>query len=136
MADNRSEMPLDRSPQAAPPVPRDWRQDVVGVSGIVIILGVWLVISPLVLGYRTGDATWNPIICGVIAAAVALGQTIGRVRSSTPGLILMAIGLWLLASGFWLADSSEASWNARGAGALMFFLGSVSVAATQPRRAG
>ena len=102
MADNRSEMPLDRSPQAAPPVPRDWRQDVVGVSGIVIILGAWLVISPLVLGYRTDDATWNPIICG----------------------------------GFWLADSSEASWNARGAGALMFFLGLVSVAATQPRRAG
>jgi hypothetical protein len=43
----------------------------------------------------------------------------------------MAIGVWMFASGFWLAESSQAFWNARGAGALMFFLGSVSLAATQ-----
>lgn len=109
---------------------RDWRQDAVGVSGVVALLGVWLVVSPLVLAYGTGDATWNPVASGVAAIVLAFGQTIRQVRSATPGLLLIAIGTWLFASGFWLADSSQASWNAWGAGALMFFLGSVSAAAT------
>jgi SPW repeat len=107
---------------------------VVGVDGVVVLLGVWLVASPFVLDYQTGDASWNPIACGAAAAVVALGQTFGPVRTSRPGLILMAIGTWLFASGFWLEASSQASWNAWGAGALMLFLGCVGVAATQAGR--
>jgi SPW repeat len=110
---------------------RDWRQDVVGVDAIVVVLGLWLIASPFVLGYATDDATWNPVISGTVAIMLAVGQTTRRVRSMTPGWILMVIGVWLFASGFWLGDSSQASWNALGAGTLMFFLGSVSAAATQ-----
>jgi hypothetical protein len=46
----------------------------------------------------------------------------------------MVIGTWLFATGFWLEASSQASWNAWGAGALMLFLGCVGVAATQGGR--
>lgn len=115
---------------ASVPTSRDWRQDVVGVSGIVALLGLWLVLSPLILDYGAGDATWNPVVCGVAAIVLALSQPIRATRSATPGLLLIAIGAWLFASGFWLADSSQASWNAVGAGTLMFFLGTVSAAAT------
>lgn len=110
---------------------RDWRQDVAGVDAIVVVLGLWLIASPFALGYGTDDATWSPAVSGAVAIMLAVGQTIRRARSATPGWILMVIGVWLFASGFWLADSSQASWNALGAGTLMFFLGSVSVAATQ-----
>lgn len=116
------------------PAPRDWRRDVVGVGGVVALLGIWLAVSPLVLGYGSSDASWNPVVCGVAATGVAAGQVISRARAAMPGLLLMAIGTWLFASGLWLADSSQASWNAWGAGAALFFLGSVSTAATQ--RAG
>lgn len=121
-------------PRAATPVPRDWRQDVVGADGIVALLGMWLVASPFVLGYGSGDATWNPIVCGAAAAVLAIGQTTRRVRSIVPGLILMGIGAWLFVSGFWLADSSQASWNAWGAGTLLFFLSTVGAAATTRAR--
>jgi SPW repeat len=116
---------------AGVPAPRDWRQDLVGASGIVVLLGLWLIFSPLLLGYGSDDADWNPVACGVVATVVALVGAIRRARAAIPGWLLMAIGVWLFASGFWLAESSQASWNARGAGALMFFLGSVSVAAAQ-----
>lgn len=133
-AERRPKVQDERTPPAASPIPRDWREDVVGVDGIVVLLGAWLLASPVVLGYSTGDAAWNPVVCGAVAIVLALGQTIRRVRSSMPGWILMAIGVWLFVGGFWLADSPQASWNARGAGALMFFLGSVSVSATlRPR---
>lgn len=124
----------DRPTRSAAPVPRDWRQDVVSVDGIAVVLGLWLVISPVVLDYGTGDAVWPPIVCGAIAAALMLSQAVRRVRSSTPGLVLMALGVFLFVSGLWLADSWQASWNGWSAGALMFFLGAVSAAATQ--RAG
>jgi SPW repeat len=84
---------------ASVPTSRDWRQDVVGVSGIVALLGLWLVLSPLILDYGAGDATWNPVVCGVAAIVLALSQPIRATRSATPGLLLIAIGAWLFASG-------------------------------------
>lgn len=126
---------LDR-PTAQPGVtPRDWRQDVVGVSGIAVLLGAWLIVSPFVLDYRAGDASWHTILCGILVAALAVWQTIRRVTSPAPGWTLIAIGVWMFVSGFWLPDSLQASWNAWGPGALLVFLGSVSVAATGRRGA-
>lgn len=104
------------------------------MGGIAVLLGAWLIASPFVLDYGTGDAAWSPILCGAAAIALALVQTLGRVRSSTPGWFLMAIGVWLIASSFLLADSSTASWNALGAGVLLFFLASVSVSVTESAR--
>jgi len=126
---------LDRPTSEPGPAPRDWRQDVVGVNGVVVLLGGWLVISPFVLDYETGDASWSVILLGVAATMVAVWQTIGRVSTPAPAWTLMAIGVCLFASGFWLADSMQASWNAWGAGALMFFLGSAAAAATVRRGA-
>lgn len=40
---------------------------------INLVLGVWLVIAPFVLGYSTMDgATWNHIIVGLLIAADAI----------------------------------------------------------------
>lgn len=128
--------PLDqRTSEPGGAIVRDWRQDVVGVSGIVVLLGVWLIISPFVLDYQADDASWNVILCGAVAVVVALWQTIRRVGTPAPAWTLIAIGVWLFASGFFLADSAQASWNAIGAGALLVFLGSVSAAATGRRGA-
>ena len=50
-----------------------------GWSWINVILGIWLIISPFVLGFAVGDGLWNNVILGIIIAAFALGNASTRV---------------------------------------------------------
>jgi hypothetical protein len=55
-------------------------QQVTTASGLNIIAGLWLIISPFVLGYSSlTAATWGSIIVGIIIAAIA------AVRAFCPG---------------------------------------------------
>ena len=36
-----------------------------------VILGIWLVLSPFILGFVTSQATWNNIIVGFLVLAFA-----------------------------------------------------------------
>jgi hypothetical protein len=47
-----------------------------------VIAGIWLIISPFVLGYGSGDAYWNPIVFGAIVAVVALARLGGAYRAT------------------------------------------------------
>jgi hypothetical protein len=44
--------------------PRRWRREIVRASGLNMLVGVWLVVSPSVLDYRPEDSAWNPVVCG------------------------------------------------------------------------
>ena len=45
----------------------------VGVYGIIILVGLWLIVSPFILGYAGIDAAlWNSLIVGVIVVGIAL----------------------------------------------------------------
>jgi hypothetical protein len=47
-----------------------------GASWMNIALGVWLIISPFVLGFTgMGVAMWNNVILGIIVALVAMGSS-------------------------------------------------------------
>jgi SPW repeat len=46
--------------------------DVRGVGILNLILGVWLVISPHVLGYTTFQSTWNQAVAGSVIVIFAL----------------------------------------------------------------
>ena len=58
---------------------RDW------LSWVFVVLGIWLIISPWVVGF-SGEvgATWNAIIVGIIVAALGLYSYFGLARE-TPG---------------------------------------------------
>jgi SPW repeat len=88
-----------------------------------VIAGIWLIISPFVLGYTGGDATWNPIVFGAFVGILALARTVGGVRAVWLSWLNMAIGVWLFSAAFWLADSSQASWNVGILGVVVFVLG-------------
>jgi SPW repeat len=49
-----------------------------GWSWINALLGIWLIISPFVLGFASGAGLWNNVILGIIVAAFALSNTVSR----------------------------------------------------------
>ncbi len=47
------------------------------LSWITLALGVWLIISPFVLGYwRVTSALWSQVAAGVLVSLIALWQVI------------------------------------------------------------
>jgi len=112
------------------------REEIAGASGLNVLAGIWLIISPFVLNYMGADAMWNPIVFGAIVAVLALARAGGAYRAEWLSWINMAIGIWLFISAFWLAHSSQASWNVGIMGVVVFILGAWSAAATNAGRAG
>ena len=110
---------------------RDWRSDVIGASGLNVLAGIWLIISPFVLNFHGGDAYWNPIVFGAIIAGLALIRAAGAFRASGLSWINAAIGIWLFISGFWLASSAAGTWDLWILGAVIFFLALISASATE-----
>jgi hypothetical protein len=92
-------------------------------AALNVIAGIWLIISPFVLGYTGSDATWNPIVFGAIVGLLALARIVGGLRAVWVSWLNMAIGVWLFISAFWLATSSQASWNVGILGVVVFVLG-------------
>lgn len=111
------------------------REEIAGASGLNVLAGIWLIISPFVLGYTGADATWNPIVFGAIVGLFALARAGGAYRAEWLSWLNMAIGVWLFISAFWLAHSSQASWNVGIMGVIVFILGGWSAAATDAGRA-
>src|SRR5579864_3766432 len=52
-------------------------------SWINIILGIWIIISPFVLGFLSEVEMWNNIALGIIIAAIALHNAYSRVSVRT-----------------------------------------------------
>jgi SPW repeat len=108
------------------PAPRLGRRlpdgDAAAAATLNVLAGIWLIISPFVLGYTGADATWNPIVFGAIICALALARLAGGARAAEISVVNMAIGVWLFISAFWLATSSQASWNVGILGVVVFVL--------------
>lgn len=112
----------------------DWRQGYVAADGLIVLLGLWLLISPLVIDYGSDDAAWNPIVCGALMIAAAVGGLVGVLSRTAAVVAVLGIAVWLFASGFWLADSVGASWNAWAGGAVAAFLAIAAAAAVTSRQ--
>ena len=50
-----------------------------------VILGIWLILSPFILGFVTDQATWNNIIVGflVLVFAFVTRSTMSTARGAT-----------------------------------------------------
>lgn len=85
-----------------------------GVAGMNVVLGIWLIISPFVLGFtRNQTAMWNDIAVGIAVALVAL---------SGVSWWNVVLGIWLIISPFVLgfANAPTLLWNNIILGALVF----------------
>jgi membrane-bound ClpP family serine protease len=118
-----------REPLDDPVATRDphWRDEVIGVAGLNVIAGIWLILSPWILGYTGADATWNPIVFGAIVLVLALARIAKPAGTQALSAINAIIGVWLFIAGFWLADSAQASWNCWVLGVIVFVMAAIGL---------
>jgi SPW repeat len=132
----RADDPLyDVPPPAAPPPAPNWRDDVLSLSGLNVLAGIWLIIAPWVLNYRAGDPKWNDVVFGAIVGLLALAKIGGALRASWLSIVNAVIGVWLFVAAFTIDSSWTAGWNDIILGVIVFVLAIASASASERRTA-
>jgi SPW repeat-containing protein len=80
-----------------------------GSSWVNILLGVWVIISPFVLGMNVPKAIWNNVVAGAVVGILAIIRWI--MRQSGWSWVNLLLGIWLVISPFLLFLSGAAMWN-------------------------
>ena len=128
--------PIDQPDPGAVP-PATWRQEIRGASGITFLVGLWLILSPFVLTYSSGDPALQQVVVGTAIAIIAWFRTASPRLKSWLSWANAALGAWLLVSASWFAESSTAALNEGVTGGFVLVLAVLSGSATDSaRRAG
>jgi len=78
-------------------------------SLVNIFLGVWIIISPFVLGMHAPKGIWNNVISGILVGVLAIVRWgMDRPGWSWTNLFL---GIWLVISPFVLVVGNVAMWH-------------------------
>lgn len=99
-------------------------------SGLNIIAGLWLIISPFVLGFSSHTTVmWNAVVVGVIVAVLAAIRASGRYDQPWLSWINVLLGIWLFVSPWVLGRASITSvlWNSVVLGVIVFVLAGWSI---------
>ena len=79
---------------------------------VTLAAGIWLLVSPIVIGYAgSGPATWNAVLLGIaiiVLSIIELGAPIAWEE-----WLMVAGGVWLVVSPWLLGFASQtaAAWN-------------------------
>jgi hypothetical protein len=77
---------------------RDYAAQARTASGVNILLGIWLVLSPWVFGYSGTPAVMNSVIVGALIAVLAASR-LASLRDSAPvSGVNLVLALWTIAS--------------------------------------
>jgi hypothetical protein len=90
------------------------RGQIMTASGIDVLVGLWLIISPWVLAYHSlAAATTNDVIFGIIIAVLAASRFFGAYDIAWPSWVNVVLGVWILVSPWFLGYSMHmaALWN-------------------------
>ena len=80
------------------------RETVQWTSGINLVVGLWLIVAPFLLGYdEIQAALWNDILVGLIVAAFAVARVARPLMNPSLSWINALLGLWLVVAPFVLA---------------------------------
>jgi len=118
------------APPAAAPA-RGWRSDVITLSGLNVLAGIWLIIAPWWLGYNSSDPKWNDVVFGAIVAVLAAVRAGGGFRATELSVINALIGVWLFVAAFTIDSSGAAMANDIVLGVIVFVLGIGSAMASE-----
>jgi peptidoglycan/LPS O-acetylase OafA/YrhL len=111
-----------------------WREEAMGTALVTAVVGIWLIVSPEALGYAPEDASWNPIVCGVLVVVFSLARATGRWSPATLALITFVIGAWLAISAFILDAPPAGQWNQACFGSIVALLSLIGLAGIQRGR--
>jgi SPW repeat len=120
---------------AGRPVRRDWRRDVIALSGLNVLAGIWLIIAPWWLGYTSGDPKWNDVVFGIVVAVLAAVRAGGAFRAAELSVLNALVGVWLFVAAFTIDASGAAQANDIILGVIVFVLSLGSAMASERRRA-
>lgn len=69
-------------------------------SGLNILFGVWLIVSPWVFGYQARGlaATWNSVIVGTLIAILAASNCFSKHLHASPNWICTILAPWITLS--------------------------------------
>jgi hypothetical protein len=105
-------------------------------SGLDMLAGIWLMLSPFLLGFAdVSAASWNVMIVGGLVTLLAASREFGEgVRHTWPSWTTTALGAWLILSPLTLgyATASTAFWNSIVMGIVIIVLSAWSAMATPP----
>ena len=90
----------------------------------LLLLGVWLIVSPVVFSY---EVELNPVLSGIAVTALALLK-FAAVGSRPLALLLGVVGLWLIASPFVLDEARPETIYLIALGGVVLVLSLVTVA--------
>lgn len=75
-------------------------------SGWNVALGIWVLISPFVLGHSQSNAfLWNNIVLGIVIGILALVRSSGADPRGGTSWLNVLLGIWLIISPFVLGFS-------------------------------
>ncbi len=106
-------------------------------SGMNIMLALWQIFSPFLLGYADNAlALWNGLIVGAAILVLAWLRTVRPTRSALPSWINLLLGAWLAVSPFALGITSVdmAMWNDITVGISVVFFSLTGLALTTTHR--
>ncbi len=113
------------------------RADLRSIAWVALLAGIWLLISPLVLGY-TGvvPAVWNNVIVGILLVLLVAYTFFGRAGFGWPEWAMVVLGLWLIVSPWVLGYSGKtpALWNDVIVGIIVGLIGAYGVYGLRGRR--
>ncbi len=103
-------------------------------SGINLILGVWLFISPWIITYVASEARWNDLIVGAAIVLFSWIRLVSRDRTGVPSWVNLLLGLWLIFAPFVMHYVSDGQrWNSVIVGVIVAVLALTSGAAGATR---
>ena len=111
-----------------------WRDETLGTALVTAAVGVWLIFSPEALGYGPGDASWNPVVCGVLILVFSVTRVIGGWSSRPLSVIIFVIGVWLAVSAFVFDAPPGGQLNQAGFGGIVALLSLIGLAGAQRGR--
>ena len=104
-------------------------------SGVNLVLGIWLIIAPFILGYEIATSVANDVTIGIIIAILAAARAFGAYRAAWLSWFNVALGVWLLIAPFILFYASSAAvWNDIIVGIIVICLGVWSAMASRRSR--
>jgi SPW repeat len=111
-----------------------WRDEAVGTGLFTAAVGIWLIVSPEALGYAPDDASWNPIVCGVLILVFSIARLVRPEVARTLAVFTFTIGAWLAVSAFLLDAPPGGQLNQAGFGGIVALLSLIGLAGIQRGR--
>ncbi len=108
-------------------------------SGLNILVGLWLILSPWALAFSTVDAArWNCVIIGLAIAIFAMVRVAAPLQYEGLSWMNFVLGIWLILSPFLLnyGGIEAAMWNSVIVGLIVLILAAWSAVATRNIVAG